>query len=37
MGLLVPVLKGTLAGVERGFRKMNELVKQRAEAGNRPA
>ncbi len=36
-GLLVPVLKGTLAGVERGFRKMNELIKQRAEARNRPA
>ena len=35
-GLLVPVLKGTLARVESGFRKMNELVKQWAEAGKRP-
>lgn len=34
-GLLVPLLKGTLAGAERGFRKMNEVVKQRAEAGAR--
>jgi hypothetical protein len=34
-GVLVPLLKGTLAGAERGFRKMNEVVKRRAEAGAR--
>jgi hypothetical protein len=34
-GLLVPLLKGTLAGAERGFANMNELVKQRAEAAYR--
>ena len=34
-GLLVPLLRRTLAAAERGFGNMNQVIKERAEGGGR--